>query len=56
VVSEGGFDVVEHRGYEFPLNRLRENPIILLGLRAIYAVQSVTGANTEQWLLASRSA
>lgn len=56
VVVQAGFEVVEHRGYEFPLNRLRESAVILLGLRAIYAAQAVLGANTEQYLLASRTA
>lgn len=56
IVSRAGFNVVEHRGYEFPLNRLRESAVILLGLRAIYAAQAVWGANTEQYLLAARPA
>jgi 2-polyprenyl-3-methyl-5-hydroxy-6-metoxy-1,4-benzoquinol methylase len=56
VVQQSGFEVVDHRGYEFPLTRLRESPVILLGLRAIYGMQAILGANTEQWLLASPSA
>lgn len=56
VVREAGFDIVEHQGYEFPLERLRENPIIVAGLRVIYAFQQLLGANTEQYLLARKRA
>jgi 2-polyprenyl-3-methyl-5-hydroxy-6-metoxy-1,4-benzoquinol methylase len=56
VVQEAGFEIVEHQGYEFPLERLRENPIIVAGLRVIYALQGILGANTEQYLLARKRA
>lgn len=56
VVKQSGFEVLEQHGYEFPLKRLRESAVILFGLRAIYAMQSIWGANTEQWLIASRPA
>ena len=54
VVRGAGFDLVEHRGYEFPLARLRESRIVLAGLRTIYAAQQVLGARTEQYLLARK--
>lgn len=56
VVREAGFTIVEHKGYEFPLERLRENPVIVAGLRAIYGLQQMMGANTEQYLLARKAA
>jgi 2-polyprenyl-3-methyl-5-hydroxy-6-metoxy-1,4-benzoquinol methylase len=54
-VEQAGFTPLIHEGYEFPLNRLRESPTVVLGLRAIYAAQAVLGAQTEQYLLAQRS-
>lgn len=53
-VEEAGFTPLVHEGYEFPLSRLRESPVIVFGLRAIYAAQAVLGAQTEQFLLARR--
>jgi len=52
VVGEAGFTVLDHQGYEFPLDRLRENPAVVAGLRGVYAVQRLLGANTEQYLIA----
>ncbi|HXG12338.1 MAG TPA: class I SAM-dependent methyltransferase [Gemmataceae bacterium] len=54
LVEEAGFTVLEHRGYEFPLNRLREGLVVKAGLRAIYVVQKLLGSNTEQYLLARK--
>jgi 2-polyprenyl-3-methyl-5-hydroxy-6-metoxy-1,4-benzoquinol methylase len=54
VVRDAGFDVVEHRGYEFPLDRLRESPLIVAGLRGVYLAQRALGANTEQYLIARK--
>jgi 2-polyprenyl-3-methyl-5-hydroxy-6-metoxy-1,4-benzoquinol methylase len=56
LVQEAGFTIVEHQGYEFPLERLRENPVIVAGLRVIYRIQQMMGANTEQYLLARKAA
>jgi 2-polyprenyl-3-methyl-5-hydroxy-6-metoxy-1,4-benzoquinol methylase len=53
-VETAGFRVLDHQGYEFPLDRLRENAVVIAGLRAIYAIQHLLGANTEQYLLAAR--
>jgi len=56
VVGDAGFSVLAHEGYEFPLDRLRESPIIVAGLRAIYGAQKLLGANSEQYLLARKPA
>ena len=53
-VRDAGFNVLKHCSYEFPLDRLRESQVILMGLRALYAVQALLGHKTEQYLLASR--
>jgi SAM-dependent methyltransferase len=54
LVEEAGFTVVEHQGYEFPLNRLRESLVVKTGLRALYAAQKLLDSNTEQYLLAKK--
>lgn len=54
VVREADFAILEHQGYEFPLERLRESLIIVAGLRVIYGLQQVLGANTEQYLIARK--
>ena len=56
VVRDAGFNVLEHQGYEFPLDRLRENPIVIAGLRAVYVAHTLLGANSEQYLLAKKPA
>ncbi len=55
VVRHCEFDVLEHKRYEFPLDRLHENRLILLGLRLVYFMQKLLGSSTEQYLLAKRS-
>jgi 2-polyprenyl-3-methyl-5-hydroxy-6-metoxy-1,4-benzoquinol methylase len=52
LVAEAGFKVLEHKGFEFPLDRLTESQVVLLGLRVLYLVQSLLGTNTEQYLVA----
>jgi 2-polyprenyl-3-methyl-5-hydroxy-6-metoxy-1,4-benzoquinol methylase len=54
VVGDAGFAVLTHEGYEFPLDRLRENRVIVAGLRAVYGAQKLLGANSEQYLLARK--
>jgi 2-polyprenyl-3-methyl-5-hydroxy-6-metoxy-1,4-benzoquinol methylase len=54
VVEQAGFTVAEHRGFEFPLRRLRESSVILAGLRVLYATHAVLGVKTEQYLLARK--
>jgi 2-polyprenyl-3-methyl-5-hydroxy-6-metoxy-1,4-benzoquinol methylase len=54
VVSDAGLDTIDHQGYEFPLDRLRENPVVVGGLRAVYLAQSILGAKTEQYLIARK--
>jgi len=55
IVKAAGFTVLDHQGFEFPLSRLKEAPLILLGLRAVYFLHSLLGANTEQYLVAKNS-
>lgn len=55
IVRAAGFSVAEHRGFEFPLNRLNESPVVLLGLRILYFAHALLGANTEQYLVAKRA-
>ncbi|CAN5429374.1 hypothetical protein BH11PSE11_BH11PSE11_02300 [soil metagenome] len=55
IVEAGGFTVVEHKGFEFPLNRLKESMVVLLGLRTLYFVHFLLGANTEQYLVAKKN-
>jgi 2-polyprenyl-3-methyl-5-hydroxy-6-metoxy-1,4-benzoquinol methylase len=54
IVRESGLEIVEHEGFEVPLNRLRESRVVLLGLRALYLAHSLLGANTEQYLVARK--
>jgi 2-polyprenyl-3-methyl-5-hydroxy-6-metoxy-1,4-benzoquinol methylase len=54
VIQQAGFSILEHKGYEFPLNRLQESFIIVSGLRMLYLVQKILGSNTEQYLLAQK--
>lgn len=56
VVRDAGFSVLDHQGYEFPLDRLQEHPIVIAGLRGIYAVQQRLGANSEQYLVGRKPA
>jgi 2-polyprenyl-3-methyl-5-hydroxy-6-metoxy-1,4-benzoquinol methylase len=56
VVRDAGFTVLDHQGYEFPLDRLRESPIVIAGLRVVYGAQKLLGANSEQFLLARKPA
>ena len=50
LVSSTGFQVVEQQGFEFPLNRLNENRLLVAGLQAVYLLQRVLGSQTEQYL------
>jgi hypothetical protein len=56
VVRDAGFAAIEHQGYEFPLDRLRESPVVVAGLRAVYLAQRLLGANTEQYVIARKPA
>lgn len=55
IVREAGLEIVEHEGFEFPLNRLKESRLVLLGLRVLYLAHSLLGANTEQYLVARKT-
>lgn len=54
IVEECGFMVEEHAGYEFPLERLKENFVIKSGLLFLYFMHNCLGAKTEQYLLARK--
>lgn len=54
LVEQAGFRVLEHRGYEFPLGRLRESRWIKLGLRGLYLAHALLGPKTEQYLIARK--
>ncbi len=56
VAREAGFTVLDHQGYEFPLDRLRERRLLVAGLRGVYWAQQLLGANTEQFLIARKPA
>ena len=55
MIENAGFCVIEHRGYEFPLGRLDAGLPLKLGLRGLYVVQGMLGAEGEQYLFARRS-
>lgn len=56
LAREAGFAIVDHQGYEFPLDRLRESPWLVAGLRLVYGAQKLLGARSEQYLLARKPA
>lgn len=55
IVKEAGLDTLIHERYEFPLDRLRENWMIITGLKLVYLIQRLIGSSTEQYLLARRT-
>jgi len=54
LVAQSGFQIVEHEGFEFPLNRLKESVMILAGLRVLYEMHKILGPKTEQLLIARK--
>jgi 2-polyprenyl-3-methyl-5-hydroxy-6-metoxy-1,4-benzoquinol methylase len=52
IVKATGFTVLDHQGFEFPLSRLKEKALVLLGLRTLYFFHFLLGSNTEQYLVA----
>jgi SAM-dependent methyltransferase len=56
LVAGTGFQVFEQQGFEFPLNRLNEKPILVAGLRAVYLLQHILGSKTEQYLQGRKNA
>jgi 2-polyprenyl-3-methyl-5-hydroxy-6-metoxy-1,4-benzoquinol methylase len=54
LVENAGFEVLEQRGYEFPLSRLDVSPALKLGMRGLYVAQGLFGAQGEQYLFARK--
>jgi 2-polyprenyl-3-methyl-5-hydroxy-6-metoxy-1,4-benzoquinol methylase len=54
VVDQAGFDILEHEGFEFPVARLLENRIMMLGLRTIFLIQKMAASKSEQYLVARK--
>ena len=56
MVRAAGFDIVEHRGYEFPTSRLAVPWVVKSAMRCLYVVQGACGLEGEQYLLARKAA
>lgn len=54
LVENAGFEVIEHRGYEFPLSRLDASAALKFGMRGLYLLQGIAGMQGEQYLLARK--
>jgi 2-polyprenyl-3-methyl-5-hydroxy-6-metoxy-1,4-benzoquinol methylase len=54
LVGTTGFEIVEHRGYEFPLSRLAVSGTIKAGMRGLYLLQRLCGLEGEQYLFAKK--
>ena len=52
--EDNGFKIIDQRGFEYPLARLQESPLIVLGMWLIYLVQFFLGHKTEQTLIARK--
>lgn len=54
LLENSQFEVIVQNGYEFPLERLKESPVILWGLRLVYFLHQLLGMKTEQYILAKK--
>ncbi len=54
LVRDAGFDIVEQRGYEFPLRRLEAGLPMKSALRVLYVAQRLLGREGEQYIFARR--
>ncbi len=54
LVRNAGFEICDHRGYEFPLTRLEAGAALKWGLRGVYLAQLLLGRRGEQYLFARR--
>jgi 2-polyprenyl-3-methyl-5-hydroxy-6-metoxy-1,4-benzoquinol methylase len=54
LVREVGFEIVEQRGYEFPLSRLEAGAPMKTALRGLYVAQKLCGRQSEQYIFARR--
>jgi 2-polyprenyl-3-methyl-5-hydroxy-6-metoxy-1,4-benzoquinol methylase len=55
LVRTTGFEIVEHRGYEFPLSRLAVSRTIKAGMRGLYWLQRLCRLEGEQYLFGKKS-
>jgi 2-polyprenyl-3-methyl-5-hydroxy-6-metoxy-1,4-benzoquinol methylase len=55
LVQNARFDIVEHRGYEFPISRLHVGLALKFGMRALYVFQGILGMQGEQYVFARKS-
>jgi len=56
LLTKNSFSILEQKGFEYPLERLQENKIILITLKIIYSIQKLLKVNTEQYVLARKLA
>ena len=54
LLENSQFETIIQNGYEFPLERLKESPVILWGLRLVYFLHQLLGMRTEQYVLAKK--
>lgn len=54
LVRNATLDVVEHRGFEFPLVRLDVGFALKAGMRGLYVAQGILGMQGEQYLFARK--
>jgi 2-polyprenyl-3-methyl-5-hydroxy-6-metoxy-1,4-benzoquinol methylase len=52
LVHNVGFEIIEHRGYEFPISRLDVGLALKFGMRGLYLVQGMCRMQGEQYILA----
>ncbi|NIQ27260.1 MAG: methyltransferase domain-containing protein [Gammaproteobacteria bacterium] len=55
LVRNAGFEIFEHRGYEFPLDRLKAAAPLKLAMRGLYLLQALTSTQGEQYLFARKA-
>lgn len=54
LIENAGFEVVEQRGYEFPLSRLEVGAFVKFGMRGLYLLQGAAAMEGEQYLFARK--
>ncbi|HKQ72883.1 MAG TPA: hypothetical protein VJ810_04085 [Blastocatellia bacterium] len=54
LVQNADFEIIEHRGYEFPLSRLEVGAAVKLGMRGLYLSQRATAMEGEQYVFARK--
>jgi 2-polyprenyl-3-methyl-5-hydroxy-6-metoxy-1,4-benzoquinol methylase len=54
LVQNAGFEIIEHRGYEFPINRLDVGSALKFGMRCLYVLQWACRMQGEQYVFARK--